>query len=357
MARSLNYYDLLMVQRDATPDDIEAAYRRLIRAYHPDINVGGRQDLASDMTKRLNEARDALLDPEVRREYDAWLDAGREDVEPEEADLSPDEVAAVDEAWQAEVRQGDEGDPDARNSKRSGLANLFGWLWPRRAPTSKRYFVATRWAWRVLRSSRAAMRESGWSSAIVTAILLFVLLVALVMDLTTLPLIFFYLWPLPWDGRLLLPLAVVFALAAGSPRLPVIEHGTGSGLFRDTAALTAFVEGHAWLNRLNTYLLAVEPNIAGAWAKQGTSPLLTAVLGPMYNSGAYPALGYALTALAALAIPYRLWRLASWLTGGRLVAGAPRFLVVIWKSVTAFGSALRAWLKPKGRAVVEVNKD
>lgn len=354
MTRSLNYYDLLMVKNDALPEEIEVAYRRLIRVYHPDANVGGRQDRASEITTMLNEARDTLLDPEARREYDAWLASPLKDEETEEGDLSPEEAAAADEAWQEEVRRHDEGAPGARKSTPS--ASVFSRLWPRRAPTSKRYFVATRWAWRVLRSSRAAMRESGWSSAIVTAILLFVLLVAPVMDLTTLPLIFFYLWPLPWDGRLLLPLAVVFAMAAGSPRLPVIEHGTGSGLFRDTAALTAFVEGHAWLNRLNTYLLAVEPNIAGVWAKQGTSPLLTAVLGPMYNSRAYPALGYALTALAALAIPYRLWRLASWLTGGRLVAGAPRFLVVIWRSVTAFGSALRAWLKPKGRAVVEVNK-
>lgn len=47
--------DVLGVSRDATPDDIRSAHRRLLGAVHPD--KGG----SADLTRRINAARDVLL--------------------------------------------------------------------------------------------------------------------------------------------------------------------------------------------------------------------------------------------------------------------------------------------------------
>lgn len=60
------HYELLCVAPEATADDIRAAYRRLIRVYHPDV-VGASGEA---MTLRLNAAQRELLDPVLRAQYD-----------------------------------------------------------------------------------------------------------------------------------------------------------------------------------------------------------------------------------------------------------------------------------------------
>lgn len=64
-----DYYKLLQVRRDASPEVIAAAYRRLMRSAHPD--AGGDPEYAT----RLNVAYETLSDPESRRRYDATLPA------------------------------------------------------------------------------------------------------------------------------------------------------------------------------------------------------------------------------------------------------------------------------------------
>src|SRR3954471_24346544 len=68
MARR-DFYEVLGVGRDASPDDIQSAYRKLARTYHPDVN---KDPLAEDRFKELSEAYDVLSDPEMRRRYDAF---------------------------------------------------------------------------------------------------------------------------------------------------------------------------------------------------------------------------------------------------------------------------------------------
>ena len=63
---SPTHYELLCVTPDATADEIRAAYRRLVRMYHPD--VAGAAGAA--MTLRLNEAQRVLLDPDLRSRVD-----------------------------------------------------------------------------------------------------------------------------------------------------------------------------------------------------------------------------------------------------------------------------------------------
>ena len=69
-----DYYEILGVSRDASPDDIKRAYRRLARQWHPDVNAGDPE--AEERFKELNKAYSVLIDPEKRQRYDAFGEAG-----------------------------------------------------------------------------------------------------------------------------------------------------------------------------------------------------------------------------------------------------------------------------------------
>ena len=62
-------YEVLGVQRTASQDDIQKAYRRLAKKAHPDLHPGDRT--AEERFKEINVANDILSDPERRRRYDA----------------------------------------------------------------------------------------------------------------------------------------------------------------------------------------------------------------------------------------------------------------------------------------------
>lgn len=64
----MDLYTLLGVTRAASADEIERAYRRLARRYHPGINPGDR--VAETLFRQVEEAFQVLSDLERRREYD-----------------------------------------------------------------------------------------------------------------------------------------------------------------------------------------------------------------------------------------------------------------------------------------------
>ena len=67
-----DYYEILGVPRDATPDDVKRAYRKLARRYHPDAN---RDDPdAAERFKEINAANEVLSDPAKRQRYDQFGD-------------------------------------------------------------------------------------------------------------------------------------------------------------------------------------------------------------------------------------------------------------------------------------------
>lgn len=63
-----DYYDVLGVARDASPEDIKKTFRKLARQYHPDV---AKDKIAGEAKfKEINEANEVLSDPEKRRKYD-----------------------------------------------------------------------------------------------------------------------------------------------------------------------------------------------------------------------------------------------------------------------------------------------
>ncbi len=62
-----DHYEVLGVERDASPEQIKKAYRRLARELHPDVNPGTE---ASERFKSVTHAYDVLSDPKQRQQYD-----------------------------------------------------------------------------------------------------------------------------------------------------------------------------------------------------------------------------------------------------------------------------------------------
>lgn len=72
MAEKKNYYETLGVDRNATPDQIKSAYRKLAKQYHPDFHPGDAA--AAEKFKEINEANETLSDETKRKQYDFELD-------------------------------------------------------------------------------------------------------------------------------------------------------------------------------------------------------------------------------------------------------------------------------------------
>ena len=111
-----DYYAILGVPRTATQKEIKAAFRKLARKHHPDLN--SNDPAAERKFKEVSEANEVLSDPEKRRrydelgprwrEYEAWEKAGKPGSSPfgpgpvgaggggaEYRTVSPDELEAM----------------------------------------------------------------------------------------------------------------------------------------------------------------------------------------------------------------------------------------------------------------------
>jgi curved DNA-binding protein len=74
----VDYYQILGINKTASPADIKNAYRKLARKYHPDLNPNDKD--AKNKFQEINEANEVLSDPEKRKKYNQfgkdWQHAG-----------------------------------------------------------------------------------------------------------------------------------------------------------------------------------------------------------------------------------------------------------------------------------------
>ncbi|TSC99912.1 MAG: molecular chaperone DnaJ [Candidatus Peregrinibacteria bacterium Greene1014_49] len=71
---SKDFYSILGVSRDASPEDIKKAYRKLSKELHPDKHKGDKA--REQKFKEINEAYEALADPQKRKTYDQFGSVG-----------------------------------------------------------------------------------------------------------------------------------------------------------------------------------------------------------------------------------------------------------------------------------------
>jgi curved DNA-binding protein len=66
----IDYYKVLEIDKNASPEEIKKAYRKLARKFHPDLNPNDKE--AHKKFQRINEANEVLSDPEKRKKYDQY---------------------------------------------------------------------------------------------------------------------------------------------------------------------------------------------------------------------------------------------------------------------------------------------
>lgn len=74
MANKRDYYEILGVNKGASPDEIKTAYRKLAIKYHPDKNPGNKE--AEEKFKEAAEAYSVLSDADKKAKYDQFGHAG-----------------------------------------------------------------------------------------------------------------------------------------------------------------------------------------------------------------------------------------------------------------------------------------
>ena len=74
MADKRDYYEVLGLQKGASPEDIKKAYRKAAMKYHPDRNPGDKE--AEEKFKEVGEAYEVLSDDDKRARYDQYGFAG-----------------------------------------------------------------------------------------------------------------------------------------------------------------------------------------------------------------------------------------------------------------------------------------
>lgn len=68
-----NYYDILQVNQNASPEIIEKAYKTLAKKYHPDLQPEENKKQAEEILKDINEAYEILSNPTSKADYDNSL--------------------------------------------------------------------------------------------------------------------------------------------------------------------------------------------------------------------------------------------------------------------------------------------
>lgn len=68
-----NYYDILEINKNASSEIIEKAYKTLVKKYHPDLQENNLKTEYEERLKQINEAYEVLSNEETRKQYDFEL--------------------------------------------------------------------------------------------------------------------------------------------------------------------------------------------------------------------------------------------------------------------------------------------
>jgi len=146
--RQLNLYEVLQVSPKASPEVVQAAYRTLARAYHPDVNTSPN---AARMMRQLNAAYKVLSDPVRRARYDE-----------QRAHL-----------WRARPQRGPVEQPSSWPAAASSSASTRGFVADQPTPASINRTATYRSAAAVLSTSPG---RSSWRIGRLIALLLFLMI-------------------------------------------------------------------------------------------------------------------------------------------------------------------------------------
>ena len=69
-----NYYDILEINKNASPEILEKSYKTLIKKYHPDLQKDNLKIQYEEKIKKINEAYEILSNPEKRKNYNLQLE-------------------------------------------------------------------------------------------------------------------------------------------------------------------------------------------------------------------------------------------------------------------------------------------
>ncbi len=67
-----DYYSVLGVKKESSPEEVKAAYRRLAKLHHPDLHPENKKAAASAKFKEINEAYEVLSNAEKKAKYDQY---------------------------------------------------------------------------------------------------------------------------------------------------------------------------------------------------------------------------------------------------------------------------------------------
>lgn len=70
MDEKKDFYEILNIDKDASPKEIKKAYRKLAKKYHPDINKTDPH--AKEKFIKIKDAYETLIDPKKRKIYDEF---------------------------------------------------------------------------------------------------------------------------------------------------------------------------------------------------------------------------------------------------------------------------------------------
>ena len=76
-----NYYEILEINKNASPEIIEKAYKTLVKKYHPDLQKENLKSKYEEKIKNINEAYEVLSNVEKRKNYDLNLKSNEISVE------------------------------------------------------------------------------------------------------------------------------------------------------------------------------------------------------------------------------------------------------------------------------------